>query len=197
MEKYQQLDQSKLVLLNISCFSATTTTSRSTTTTSGNQESTSEVQKSSEIFQTLKQRVIDIQSGQDSEEFKDLHIGLIGVNLSVERYKNNPEAILLTKKVDNCIVRLIGMSAKFDLLEAANVFPAIKDEINKISKKTSKKKIQEIEVKLKKQLKLIDEYRILEDFEPKEVEKHESLVKECWKLFESKIKPHKEETGNK
>ena len=145
----------------------------------------------------MKQRVIDIQSGQDSEEFKALHIGLIGVNLSVERYKNNPEAILLTKKVDNCIVRLIGMSAKFDLLEAANVFPAIKDEINKISKKTSKKKIQEIEVKLKKQLKLIDEYRILEDFEPKEVEKHESLVKECWKLFESKIKPHKEETGNK
>ena len=145
----------------------------------------------------MKQRVIDIQSGQDSEEFKDLHIGLIGVNLSVERYKNNPEAILLTKKVDNCIVRLIGMSAKFDLLEAANVFPAIKDEINKISKKTSKKKIQEIEVKLKKQLKLIDEYRILEDFEPKEVEKHESLVKECWKLFESKIKPHTEEAGNK
>ena len=133
MEKYEKLDQSKLILLNISCFSATTTTSRSTTTTSGNQESTSEVQKSSEIFQTLKQRVIDIQSGQDSEEFKDLHIGLIGVNLSVERYKNNPEAILLTKKVDNCIVRLIGMSAKFDLLEAANVFPAIKDEINKIS----------------------------------------------------------------
>ena len=195
----KKLDQSKLILLNISCFSATTTTTTSTTTTLGNQNSASEVQKSSQTFKTLRQRVINIQSGQGSEEFKDLHVGLLGIKLCVERYKNNLEAIHLTKEVDNCIVTLIGMSAKVDLLEAANVFPAIKIEINNISfvgQKTSKKEIHEIEVKLKKQLKLIDEYRILKDFEPEEVFKHESIVNECWKLFESKIKTHTDEAGN-
>ena len=109
------------------------------------------------------------------------------IKSNLERYRNNPDAIFLTKEVDNNIVRLIGMSAKFDLLEAASVFPAIKNEINNISfagKKTTKKKIQEIEGKIKTQLKLLDEYRILKDFEPEEVFKHESIVNECWKLFE-------------
>ena len=165
---------------------------------SGNLKSTSEVQKSSHAFRTLRKHVINIKSGQGSEEFKDLHSGLIGIKSNLERYRNNPDAIFLTKEVDNNIVRLIGMSAKFDLLEAASVFPAIKNEINNISfagKKTTKKEIQEIEGKLKAQLKLLGEYRILKDFYPEEVEKHEDIVNECWKLFVSKMKTHTEEAG--